>query len=226
MGNYRGVVRHVRYWRGNIHRWSTVYNFTGSGSYVPGTADAHNLLLADAKLCYPAGAVDQGIYECQIYNNATGGTAIATYTNADWENPATWIPPGGTGWTTTGLGFNANAETALVVEWAAGSSSSGKPVTLRKWYHSVPGSEVVGNGTQISGTDITSLTAAAQSLVGVFAANGLVLSSASGRLAGVAKVLPYFGNHQMPKGRKRKPLVTAGGRYTGPTVVIPDGLLG
>jgi hypothetical protein len=225
---YRGVVRHVRYWRGGIHRWSTVYNFVGAPTRSLTVTDAQNLLTHDSAMCYRTSAANGGVYECQLYDQAVGGTAFATYTAFDWTTPGAWVAPTGTGWTTTGVAQEAVAETALQVEWAGGLSSSGKPVFMRKWYHMVPSSAVVGGAVQVGAADVASLQLAAQSIVGVFASAGLVLGSASSRLAGVASVKAFYGTHQMPKGRKRKALVTAGGRYTGPTieghplVTIPD----
>lgn len=222
---YRAVVRHVRYWRGAVHKWSTVYQFVGTATSTPSSTDCQNILTLDDAMCYPSVAADGGTYECDIYNQSSGGVPIASYSRFAWNAPGSWIGYGGSGWTTTALGFNGDAEACTQVRWIMGLSSSGKPVYARKYFHATPPTAVAGAAAQISGSDLTSLAAKATLMTGVMASKGLVLGSSAGRFAGVASVEPYFVNHQMSKGRKRKALVTADGRYTGPTIQVPQQIL-
>jgi hypothetical protein len=68
---------------------------------------------------------------------------------------------------------------------------------------------------------VTALQTQAQVINGCLGSAGLALGSYRGTFAGIPVVKAYLGNHQMPRGRRRKPLVTASGRYTGPTIGLP-----
>lgn len=219
----RAVVRHVRYWRGQVHRWSTVYQFVGTPSSGLTAADAQTVFAADSKMLYNAGAPNGGAYECDLYNQASGGVPIASYTAFNWEVPANWAAPINSVWTTTsGSDIGVPAEAALLVEWAAGLSKSGKPVKLRKWYHQVKvASSQTGAGPDIVAADITALQTQAQAIVGCLGAKGLTLGSSTGRLAGTATVSQFYNNHQMSRGRRRKALVNANGVYKGPNLTFP-----
>lgn len=205
MAIYRGVVRHVRYWRGQAHRWSTVYHFTGNSASFA-TADAQTLLGLDDKLCYGNSiAANGGTYQCQIYAQAVGGVPIASYTAFNWQTPGSWVAYSGAGWGSATGAQDAAAETALGVSWQGGLSKSGKPVFLRKWYHAVPVTAVSGNANQIAAASVTSLSTAATNVANAFGSKGLSLCSASGRLAGTTPIVAtYYQNHQMPRGRRRK----------------------
>lgn len=222
MASYRAVVRHVRYWKGQIHRWSTSYTFTGGGGGTPDSTDCATLLTNDDAMCYSFAAADGGTYACEIYDLAAGGSPIASHTAFDYTVPADWIPYSSDGWAAPPSdGFEISAEVALLVEWAGGLSRTGKPVTFRKWFHAVPNAIVSPPAAQVSPTNITSLETAATTLQHSLGGRGLSMGSVSGRLAGSPTVQPFYGNHQMPRGRRRKALVTSSGKYTGPTVQIP-----
>ena len=203
--SYRGVVRHVRYWRGQVHKWSTVYQFLGTPTSAIGVSDAQALLTADDKMCWGAGTVaNGGTYECDIYNVASGGVPIASYVAFPWATPASWIAYSGASWGVATALQDPVAEAALLVEWAAGLSSSGKPVKLRKWYHAVKQSSAQGTAQSVAAADVTALTTAANAMVNVLGSKGLTLGSSTGRFAGTATVRPYLENHQMPRGRRRR----------------------
>jgi hypothetical protein len=221
---YRGVVRHVRYWRGAIHRWSTVYQFVGVLSKDLDTTAATLLLDKDDGMCWGPSASVGGTYQCELYDNTAGGAPLITYTRFDYTVTADWTGFGGAGWTTDSGFQEQSAEAALQVEWNAGISKSGKPVKLRKWYHAVPDPGALAGGPDVVSDDVTSLVAYANELVDVLTDYNLVLGSSTGRFAGDASVSSYWGNHQMPRGRRRPPLVTADGTYKGPTIKGPTGL--
>ena len=200
----RAVVRHVRYWRGTIHRWSTVYQFVGTPTSALTADDATLVLEADDDMCYPAENFYMGTYECQLYDQAVGGVPIASVTRFNWENHAAWIPPTGMGWTTRGNVAVSTAEVALLVEWPAGLSRTGKPVVLRKFYHACEDNEPGPGSPDVGGSDLASLAERANTLKGTLAAKGLVLGSSSGRLAGAPRVNQFYVTHQMPRGCRKK----------------------
>ena len=203
MATYRAIVSHVRYWRGGIHRWSTSYQYTGSLTAPLDTAAATALLNADNKMLFGTGTTAGGTYKCAIYSEATGGVPVATYTAFDWETPAAWQAGSASVWPTSANVVDPVAETALLVEWPAGLSRTGKPVNMRKWYHMVPVSTVTGGTQQVSAAQITALQGQAQQLQTVLNPTyGLALGTA-GRLPGTPRVSPFYVTHQMPRGRRR-----------------------
>lgn len=216
MAIYRGVVRHVRYWRGNLHHWSTVYHFSGTPTSAFTSADATTLLNADRAFCYTGAAANGGTYECDIYSQASGGVPITSVRAFDPTVPGAFIADVGSNYSsTTSFAYETTAENALLVEWAAGISSSGKGVRLRKWFHAVSSAATTsGTGSQVSTPNITSLTAAANTMVNVFGSKGMVMASSTGRLAGAATVSPFYSNHQMPRGRKRKTSSSSSGLFS------------
>lgn len=205
MTDYRAIVRHVRYWRGTVHRWSTSYRFTGSLTAPLDPTAASTLLLADDKMCYSSssGAVAGGTYACEIYA-ASGGTPLASYTRFDWETPASWIPYAATAWGSRTPAQDAVAETAALVEWPAGLSRTGKPVKFRKFYHAVPDTSGPGSSPDIPTATQATLAAQANNVsICLYSGYGIALGSA-GRLPGTPVVLPFYVTHQMPRGRRKK----------------------
>jgi hypothetical protein len=206
---YRVVVRNVRYWRGVIKRWQSVYPFIGTPTSALGLADAQAVYNAHMKMLWNGGAVSGNAYEAAIYDQATGGVPIVVYTAFDYLTPSSWVAPTGSVWVGSGTGLGSPAEQALIVEWAAGLSVSGKPVTLKKWYHQVKASAAVAGAQDVATADAANLTTAANGLTVCLASKGLSLGSPSGRFAGSAKVKIFYGNHQMARGRRRKPVTTS-----------------
>jgi hypothetical protein len=223
MTDYRIVSRHVRYWRGAVHRWSTVWRFTGtlpSGSLAAATTAIKTL--EDAVGYKGVTGNNGGCYEVAIYDHATGGVPIDTTTYFDWTTPGSWIPYTSSGWTSTSNPIDAQAEVAMAVQWHAGLSVTGKPVIFRKWFHSVPVNLSTPPSVDLSAAQITSLQTAINNQVAVVGGLGAPMGT-GGRLAATSCIVrPYFGNHQMPRGRRRKALVTAAGRYTGPAIQVPQ----
>lgn len=226
MPNYRAVVDHVGYWRGTVHRWSTSYSFTGSGT-APNSAACDTLLAADSAICYAGTNVSGGIPEVRFYNTATGGVPVVAKTYFDYAVPADWIKYTSTGWATHTNAPESALETALLIEWPAGLSTTGKPVTFRKWYHAVKVSINQGgdSGQDMLTADLTALTGAAASLTGCLVSTyGLTIGNAGRLVTGAAVVSPYYSNHQMPKGRRRTSLSKDGTKYKVKSTpsIIPD----
>lgn len=228
MTDYRAVVRHVRYWRGKIHVWSTSYQFTGSGT-TPDTAACTILKNKDSDLCYQStGALGGGIHEVQFYRIGTS-MPVASETFFDYTNPSAWVSYTSAGWgghSATSVEFAA--EIAALVEWPAGVSRTGKPVKFRKWYHAVPTSSSSEGATPdiASGVITTMQTAALALQTSLASGYGLALGNA-GRLAGTTPIcLSYYSNHQMPRGRRKKLTTISGGTgsfsVSKPVIVEPD----
>lgn len=193
-------------WRGKIKRWNTTFHASGS-TY---TTMVYNMMQG---LCYPnpgdvVGDCSGGIASITVYNS-TGGAPIAQTTYFDYEAPSTWIPFTGTAWTgvTAGTPIDASGESAMIVQsLRSGLSASGKPVYIRKYIHAVP-SRTAADYTDpdISPTDVTSL----QNNV-----NAAFMLTPSGVGGGAVEVLPYYGNHQRVRGRRRTTNQVAAGAFS------------
>jgi hypothetical protein len=222
MTDYRVVLRHARFWRGAVHRWSTSYEFTGSGP-TPDSTACDQLSAQENKLIYSplTGNTLGGVSEVTFYL-ASGGTPVTEKVYYDWTTPASWIVPPTSVWSPRTTAIESNAEVALDIRWAAGLSSSGKPVFFRKWIHAVPLSASTGSTPDVGSTQLSALVTQANVLSGCLQTSyGLVMGNAR-RIAGTPSVLGFYGNHQMPRGRRRKPLVTASGKYQGPSVIVGE----
>jgi hypothetical protein len=219
MTDYRVVMRHVGYWRGNIHKWSTVYPFVGtipSASY--GTALSAIHAMEQAIGYNEPGTHNGGIWESQLYNHSSGGVPIAVVPYFDPTTVGSWIAYTGTAWAGVSQMPNTTLETAMDVRWPAGFSSSGKPVFFRKWYHAVPNNSSGPPVVDVAPANVALIVAQLEAGINIVGGLGAPMGR-GGRLAALTPVVaPYFGNHQMPRGRRRKALVTASGRYTGPTI--------
>lgn len=201
--SYRATVRHVRYWRGKVKRWSTTWHFEGTPSGPIDSTHAQTVLQRVDALCYSETSQDGGTYECAIYDKAVGGIPVATYTAFDWTNPASWLPYSGGGWASGGAPFLAAPEAALLISYPAGLSKSGKPVALRKWIHAVKDTNPLGGAHDIGDADVASLGITAHSMIGILGDIGLTLGSGTGRFAGTPVIYPFYQNHQMVRGKRR-----------------------
>lgn len=215
MANYRIQVEHARYWRGQPHRWSTVYHMNLAATRAPIDASACDAFAAAEKpVIYPGAQQQNGISSVSIYGPA-GGLPIASKVYFDWKTPASWVNTGvGSAWASTTAALEA-AEVCAVAQWPTGLSKTGKPIYLRKWYHGAP-SSVSGSAQDIAVAQqaqlVTALNALTASLSSTY---GLIYASPTGAIPGTPTVRPFYGNHQMPRGRKLKLLDVNGKPYRG-----------
>lgn len=224
--NHRFVVRHVRFWRGTIQKWSTVYQYQGTplgGSIL--TADLTAVKNNDQDMCYFHVVSDGGIYQVECYDAAAGGPPVATINYFDPESPGSWTGYGGTVWPVLTQPTDTVAETALGVRWLAGTSVTGKSVYMRKWYHAVPSSTAAAGAVDVSPAAITALTAQATALQNCLTARGMALAPPGRTSVGPPVVSPYYENHQMPRGRRRPIRVASAGEAFRGSTVIPKSLV-
>jgi hypothetical protein len=225
MANYKVQVEHAAYWRGKVHRWSTAWAFTGSFTNGTPAQVIAAIKSTEQANCYPSPTgVNGGIASIAIYNEDTGGVPIASALYFDWTNTSTWVPYGGTAWSARTRPAVNQLEVALLVEWNAGLSSKGKPVKFRKWFHAVPDNDSAPGVADVLPADVTGIASSINSGLAVVAGFGLLLGRGSRLAATTCVVSPYYNNHQIPRGRRRKALVTAAGHYTGPSVQIPNAI--
>jgi hypothetical protein len=209
----RVVIDHARYWRGVPHVWSTTY-FFGGGAWASGEAAAvvGSLLGMESAILYNPGANICGFIEARAYNAVTGAPVYVNNIGV-LATPSTWDAYSGAAWSSvTGADYVSAAEVCFLLDTPlAGLSSTGKPVKSTKYFHSV--GQLFNEGTTGADipaavqTQIASYTAILNSGVGP---NGRRMISNGGRFpSGAPTVRPFFGNHQMPQGRRKK--ATSGG---------------
>lgn len=195
MAIYRYQVVSVGMWRGKIKRWNTTFHTTSSTS----STALRNSMNA---VCYPnpgdtTGACSGGVASIAVYAS-TGGAPISQTTYFDWETPTTWIPFTGTAWSgiPAGTPIDASGESALILQsLRPGLSISGKPVYLRKYIHAIPSRTAADYADpDVPATALASLAAAIGSTWWY---------TPSGSLGGAVATLPFYGNHQRVRGRRR-----------------------
>lgn len=217
-GHPNVVIDHGTNWRGKAHRWSTVYNLSGS---TPNTADQISMMDAlvdiENQILWGGGPNLAGFLEARFYTGQ-GGAPTTVIPFGDIDTPSGWTAYSGTGWSTgPAFGEAGAAESCLIVETKLnGLSSTGKPVYLRKYLHAVPAFPAAAIGSQqIPSADITSLNAYVKKWTDGSLTNGVVVIGPSGRQAASApSVQSALGNHQMPRGRRQKK-ASSGGLLSG-----------
>lgn len=195
MAVFRYQVVCVGFWRGKVKRWNTTFHST----YAYG---ASNLATMMNKLGYKAtgdvvGDCSGGVASVTTYD-AAGGPPTAQLILFDWQTPGTWIPYTGEAWAATPADTPVDASgesAALLVGPLPGLSSTGKPVTLRKYLHAVPSR----SATDFADPDIDPATATALAAV----VTSTYMCSPAGVPSSGNFVEPYYFNHQRVRGRRR-----------------------
>lgn len=191
---YRYQVVSVGMWRGQIKRWNTTI-------HMPTSTSTPNVLLTMQRSGFKlagdvVGACSGGVASISVYGPA-GGAPLSVATYFDWQVPTTWIPYTGEAWSAVPVGTTLDASgesAAVVVGHMAGLSTTGKPITTRKYLHHIPSRTAAA----FSDPDIDAATQA--KLAGYWA--GLMANPAGTAPASIT-VEPYYGNHQRVRGRRR-----------------------
>jgi hypothetical protein len=204
----RLVIDHARYWRGAPHQWSTQYFFNGS---TPGSSewlsiDTALTTMEAAVLFLSTGA--GGFVAVKGYSTA-GGPPVYTRAIGEVPTPSSWSPYVGSDWSSaSGYVYNVEAEACVLVSIPlTGLSSKGKPVYARKFLHSVaqPSTSVSGAAASLPAGVVTAMETSLAILNTGFGSGGRRVISMAGRLPSSNPIVePFLGNHQMPRGRKRK----------------------
>jgi hypothetical protein len=199
-------------WRTGAHTWHLVGNHSGSSfnasdakTFMEGVASPFALCFAPFIEPSHSSVVRSAYYD----GETSAPVYVAIY---DTDNPApTPLHPTATGFAHSGS-TSEPLEVCVMLEARAGLSSRSKPVYMRKFIHCIP-VDNLGLGTGgVPQWTFTSAAASAAAAMGDGSWFGnRVYCSPSGRQPStndwVAQVQP--GNHQMPRGRKRKSVSTS-----------------
>lgn len=196
MAEYCVTVQHQDFWRGQEHYWTTVYPYVGEATLGGGTTVTQLVGNKDAQLCYADPTSPGYITKVSLYDLTAKGTPLEVYDSGIAYNGDAWVPSGTP---------NADPvrETCAVLNWPAGMSRTGKPVFFRKYIHAVPLSAAVAGGVDINSDSSTAIGTVMGQFITLLAGHGLAMGNAR-RFAGSAVTVDgHYGNHQMPRGRKR-----------------------
>lgn len=196
-------------WRTGYHQWHLVGNHSGSSF---GASDAQTFMEGTSSpfaLCFGP-FIETGHTSVVRSAYYDGSTSAPVFTNTyDTDNPApTPLVPTGLAFSDTETSESLPLEVCVMLEAEAGLSSRSKPVYLRKFIHAIPGGyQDVASGTGIPNWIFADAAATAATKMGDGSWYGnRVYCSPSGRQPSSNdwQALLVPGNHQMPRGRKRK----------------------
>lgn len=203
---YRYQCVSVGWWRGKIKRWNTTFHWAN-----PGFQDDLRVKMNAMGWKNPGdveGACSGGVASIAVYD-AAGGPPISNTVYFDWQDPSSWIPFNSGGWVgvdpTTPL--DASGESALViVGHLPGLSSSGKPMSTRKYFHAIPSrTEPDYAVPDVSAASATALAQAWQ-LADFRSPTGVAPLSLEVEL--------WYLNHQRTRGRRRTVTQVAAQSFT------------
>nr|CRY97267.1 hypothetical protein [uncultured prokaryote] len=222
---YRVQIVHVGHWRGQIKRWNTTFHMT-PGPSAPDLAAAVASGYADLQGLGSA-SVPGGIAEIKVYDAVAGGVPLYSKVYFDYETVGSWIPYTGTFWAATGVTQPTAGEAAAVFTIPAGFSKTGKPVTLRTYWHSFVSLALGTGAVEFSPTVVTAAETQYDKLQAWSdgEGSGLVISAPDGRSVGLHCTLgPYVEAHQRVRGRRRKSVTIDGKKYypaAGSSAIVP-----
>lgn len=211
LGHWYVEITKQCYWRGILTKWNNRYILSGvdpSASDATATINALKGIEDNIHPEVPAGGAI-GFLEGRAYSGS-GGAPIATVTYG-----AAGVATGQTGFAGPGLTTPVQPvfgpmEVCLDIRVPlAGLSSRGKPVFCRKYIRGWGITDFDGSGAaQLPSDWITAIEGFVAPWHTGLGPNSYVVIGRSGRQPSGAPVCePFLGNHQKPRGRKRKATV-------------------
>lgn len=214
-GHWYVEIKKQAFWRGNPHTWVNRYILSGS---QPSGSDAETVISALHDIedqMEPAHASGAGIGFVigSAYPSGSGGPfAVVPYNTSEGAGSATGFS--GAGWTDADQGWAPTLETCMMMETPiTGLNSRGKPISLRKYFRGVMsgGNEAEGT-TGVTADDITGSEAVCLPWkTGMGSSNWVVIAPSGAQASGPPVCHPFLVNHQIPRGRKRKPASSGSG---------------
>jgi hypothetical protein len=177
--------------RDSVQEFSNVYHYTYTGAN-PGTALANDIV--DAIVAIEKNTHSGGVTFVRAKVWSAGGTQAEN--TMIFQKVLT-----GNG---TGSSADIDKERAILIQWRAGNDSRGKPVRLKKWFHTIgPGAAAASITAGVANNTISFTAASRDAIANAF--NGLrflsvnaipmQLCSATGRLAAEDAVAHKFLEH-------------------------------
>lgn len=208
-GHWYVEIKKQAFWRGNPHTWVNRYILSGA---QPSGADAITVIGAlhdiedQMEPAHTSGA-GIGFVVGNAYPSGSGGPfATVAYNTSEAQGSATGFT--GAQWTDADQSWAPTLETCMMMETPiTGLNSRGKPISLRKYFRGVNSGGNEAEGTNgITADDITgSQTVCLPWTTGMGSSNWVVIAPSGAQASGPPKCHPFLVNHQIPRGRKRKP---------------------
>lgn len=200
-------------WRSGLHTWSLTGNHSGSSfdatdaeTFMTGTASPFALSFGPFITTN-----DSSVVRAAYYDGETSTPVWEATYDSDHPAPTPLVPTGVAMSSDTG---QEPLEVCVILEALAGLSSRTKPVYLRKYIHAIGAGNL---GVSDAGVEWTYHSGGAATAAATAMGDGSwfgtrVYISPTGRqpLGGAWVPLAAPGNHQMPRGRKRKVTTTGG----------------
>lgn len=226
-GHWYVEIEKQAWWRGAQHTWVNRYVMSGAQPSAADAVTVINALWGIERAVYPFATSGGGVgFTIGKAYPSGKGTFYASVDYNESKDPgtATGFPGPSTNYSDLRPGFMLEA--CVVVETKLNAmSSTGKPTFLRKYLRgfSVSSSEETG-ANPISGADLAFIDAATLPWqTGVGTSNWVVIGNGGAQAASAPQALPYLGNRQVPKGRKKKKASTSGLLSTLSTVLQDAG---
>lgn len=205
-------------WRTGFKVWSLTGNHSG-GSFS--ASDAETFLTGTSSPWFNSFAAFVGAGSVTGGVAANSVTRVAYYNGSDsapvyeqsWDRGTspTNLDPTGVAYTNEATD-NETLETCCILQCPVGLSSTGKPVYLRKYIHGIPSGNLTASADGVVLTILAAGTTAAHNMGNGSWFGSRVYCSPTGRQP-VSSTdwapLTHPGNHQMPRGRKRKTISAA-----------------
>lgn len=194
------VLKYTSPWRGTEHVWSVTSSH--SGALLGSQALALNFCQAVhgvmAAFMSPA-ALEQYLSGWRYYDGHNSAAVYeADYSSAGGSSSAGWVGPSGYGGAYAGTPTTVcGLETCVVLDAPIGNSSAGRPISMRKWIHGVPG----GSDADQPPLSTGAAAIAAQLGNGTLPSNRVLVSPKGAQ--GQWVVSGYFGSHKMPRRKKK-----------------------
>jgi hypothetical protein len=196
------------YWRGQQHLFQNAYWISGN----PGASDMAAVIaelqsIENAVFPTVGGGIGVGFVRAKGYSPGTGPALVEVDYNES-ESPGT-----ATGFTGPpfpayySLNWTNTLEVCLeVVTPLSGTSSRGKPVSNRKYFRGF--GATVAEDQRVTPIDARDLAVIAATCLpwktGMTPSNYVVIGKSGRQASGVPTAQNFLGNHQVPRGRKKK----------------------
>jgi hypothetical protein len=207
LGHWYIEIEKQAFWRGNPHTWVNRYVMSGLTPSASAAATVINALKNIEEQLHAAvtSGAGVGFVEGRAYG-ATGGPPFETFGYNEGLTPTTATGFAGAGWSGTEQAPAPALETCMMVETPLlGLSTSGKPVSLKKYFRGATyGVDEDYSAAAINPTDQAGITALVLPWQTGLGDPGSQVISPTGRTpAGPPTAHPFIVNHQVPRGRKK-----------------------
>lgn len=193
-------------WRTGLHEWHLTGNHSGSSFSATDAQTFMEGASSPFALCFaPFISSSDGTVTRTAYYNGQDSAPVFTNTYSETNPVPTPLEPTGNAWLASGP--QEPLEVCVMLEARAGLGSTSKPVFLRKYVHGVPTGNIASGTDGVPNWVFAGAAATAATKMGDgswFGSRVYIAPSGRQPASNDWQALVVPGNHQMPRGRKRK----------------------